>query len=144
MNDPSLGTIAQGTNVVLDDLRQKYTQAQRVSFHVASSRDTSIFVLATGVQVHTAAGWQNFSEEYRGEIWRLKSGVEREVCVERPQEEMWRAYIRYGTELKDASLWSAQLKEAWITRSFSNWTGRAWGGGRWSGADELFSATTME
>jgi len=79
------------------------------------------------------------SEEYRGEIWRLKSGVAREVCVERPQACIWRAYVRYGTEMKGASLMKAQLREAWKIRSFSNWTGKAWGGGRWSGAYELFS-----
>jgi len=80
-----------------------------------------------------------FSEEYRGEIWRLKSGVAREVCVERPEAAMWRAYLRYGTEMKGAPLIKAQLREAWLKRSLSNWTGKAWSGGRWSGAHELFS-----
>ena len=79
------------------------------------------------------------SEESRGEIWRLKSGVTREVCVERPEAAMWRAYLRYGTEMKGAPLIKAQLREAWLKRSLSNWTGKAWGGGRWSGAHELFS-----
>ena len=132
------------TNIVLDDLRQKYVPARRVAFLVNSVRDTSVFVLATGVQVHTPAGWHSIYEENRGEIWRLKSGIPREVCVERPEGEAWRAYVRYGTEMKGASLLSVQLREAWNDRSFSNWTGKAWGGGRWSGACETFSEEFTE
>ena len=48
-------------------------------------------------------------------------------------------YLRYGTEMKGVPLIKAQLREAWLNRSLSNWTGKAWGGGRWSGANELFS-----
>lgn len=128
------------TNVIPDDLRQKYSPARRVEFLVSSSKDTPIFLLATGVQVHTSSGWQISSEEYRGEILRLKPGLLREVDVERPDAEMWRAYIRYGTEMKGLPLIKAQLREAWLTRSLSNWTGKAWGGGRWSGSFQLFSA----
>jgi len=139
-----LAVSAQTTNVVLDDLRQKYARARRVEFHVDCSRDTSIFVLATGVQVHGSSGWQTVYEESRGDIWRLKSGIVREVCVERPESNSWRAFIRYGTEMRGWSLLRAQLKEAWILHSFSNWNGKPWGGGRWSGAFELFSDEVTE
>ena len=97
----------------------KYSPTRRIEFHVAATHDTSLFVLATGVQVHAPSGWQILSEEHRGEIWRLKSGYLREVCIERPQGETWRAYLRYGTEMKGVSLVRAQLKEAWSLRSFS-------------------------
>lgn len=83
-------------------------------------------------------------EEYRGEIWRLKSGIAREVCVERPEGETWRAYVRYGTEMKGAQLWEWQIRDTWRDRSFSNWTGQAWGGGRFSGRNELFSTEVSE
>ena len=139
MYDGGLGGRAPRPNVVSDDLRQKYSPTRRVEFHVACSKDTSIFLLASGVQILTPTGWQMLSEEYRGEIWRLKSGVAREVCVERPEAAMWRAYLRYGTEMKGLPLIKAQLREAWLSRSFSNWTGKAWGGGRWTGANELFN-----
>ena len=144
VSDAGLGVGAPRPNVVPDDLRQKYSPARRVEFHVACSNDTSIFLLATGVQVLTPSGWQMLSEEYRGEIWRLKSGGAREVCVERPEAATWRAYIRYGTEMKGVRLIKAQLREAWLKRSLSNWTGKAWGGGRWSGTYELFSGETTE
>jgi hypothetical protein len=130
---------AQSTNVVLDDLRHKYHPERRVVFHVITSEPSSVFVPATGVQVRGTSGWQTVYEEYRGDVCRLKPGMAREVCVERPEAEVWRAYVRYGTEMKGASLLSAQLKEAWKIRSFTNWTGRAWGGGRWSGVYELLS-----
>src|SRR5438105_15619651 len=86
--------------VVPDDLRQKYSTTKRVTFHVTCSRANSIFVLATGVQILTSSGWRTISEEYRGEIWRLSSGIVREICVERPEAATWRAYLRYGTELQ--------------------------------------------
>jgi hypothetical protein len=100
--------------------------------------------LATGVQFRTPSGWKSEAEEYRGEIWRLKAGIPREVCVERSRSETWRAYVRYGTEMKGPSLLRAQLREAWILRSFSNWTGKPWGGGRWSGSYEVFSEEVTE
>jgi len=143
-NDDRPGIATPRTKVIPDYLRQKYASTRRAEFDVASSLDTSIFVLATGVQVHTPSGWQMLSEDYRGEIWRLKSGVAREVCVEQPEGQTWRAYIRFGTEMKATSLLKAQIKEAWNIRSFSNWTGRAWGGGRWSGRHELFSDEVTE
>ena len=143
-SDGRLGVDAARSNIVYDDLRQKYDSAHRAQFHVTCTKDTSIFVLETGVQVHTPSGWQTFFDDYRGEIWRLKSGMAREVCVERPQAEMWRAYIRYGTEMRGTSLFKAQLREAWLTRSLSNWNGKAWGGGRWGGTYELFSDPITE
>ena len=138
------GADAARSNIVYDDLRQKYDPTHRAQFHVSCTQDTSIFVLETGVQVHTASGWQTLFDDYRGEIWRLKAGMAREVCVERPPAELWRAYIRYGTQMRGTSLLKAQLREAWLTRSFSNWKGRAWGGGRWSGTYELFSDPITE
>lgn len=36
-------------------------------------------------------------------------------------------------------LLKARLREAWLTKGFSNWTGKPWGGGRWSGAYEIYS-----
>jgi len=144
ISDVPLPSTVQRTNIVLDDLRQKYSPERREEFYVGSIQDTAIFILATGVQVRTPAGWQTAYEEYRGEIWRLKSGVAREVCVERPESGVWRVYVRYGTEMRGPSLVKAQLKDAWISRSFSNWTGKAWGGGRWSGSNELFSDEVTE
>jgi len=48
-----LGGAAPRPNVVPDDLRQKYSPTRRVEFHVACSNDTSIFLLASGVQILT-------------------------------------------------------------------------------------------
>jgi hypothetical protein len=127
------GIADSSTNVVADFFRLKYHPEQRAEFHVTSSQPVAIFVRATGVQIRTDSGWQSFSEEPRNEIWRLNPGIARECFVERPQsqaEQIWRAYIRYGTEMKGPPLWEAQLREAWLIRSFTNWTGQAWGGGR--------------
>lgn len=132
------------SSVVPDDLRQKYDPRSRVEFRVSSTQDVSIFVWATGVQVQTQSRWKTEAQEYRGEIWRLKAGTQKEVCVERPQSETWRTYVRYGTETKGLPLLKAQMREAWLLRSFSNWTGKAWGGGRWSGSYELFSEEVTE
>jgi len=135
---------AESSKVVLDDLRRKYDPPKRVEFRVCTTQDTSIFVLATGIQFRTASGWKCEAEEYRGEIWRLKAGIPREVCVQRSPSETWRAYVKYGIEMKGPPLLRAQLREAWILRSFSNWTGKPWGGGRWSGSYELFSEEVTE
>ena len=119
------------TSVVADFFKSKYSPELRAEFHVTSSQPIAVFVLATGVQVLTDVGWEAFSEEPRNEIWRLKPGIAREMFVERPQKEtelIWRAYIRYGSEMKGAPLLKAQLREAWKIRSFSNWTGKPWGG----------------
>ena len=141
------GVAALATNVVADFYRLKYSPAQSAEFHVTSSQPVAIFVLATGVQIRTDPGWKAFSEEPRNEIWRLKPGIAREMFVERPQkgpEQIWRAYVRYGTEMQGPPLWKAQLREAWKIRSFANWTGKAWGGGRFTGANELFSEEFAE
>jgi len=141
------GVATLAANVVADFFKLKYLPAQRAEFHVTSSQPIAIFVLATGVQIRTDSGWEAFSEEPRNEIWRLKPGIAREMCVERPQKEtdqIWRSYIRYGTEMQGPPLVKAQLREAWKTRSFSNWSGQAWGGGRFSGANELFSEEFSE
>src|SRR5678816_966811 len=108
-------TTAQGpttaaSTVVLDALRLSFDPRKRVEFLVTGTRNTSIFVLATGVQVRTPSGWKTEAEQSRGEIWRLKAGVSREVCVDRPTSETWRAYVRYGTEMKGLSLLRAQLR----------------------------------
>jgi len=136
--------VAGRTNVIPDDVRQMYSPTRRVEFVVSSTNDTSIFVLATGVQMLTESGWQVVSEERRGEIWRLKTGVAREVCVERPDAGVWRAYFRYGTAMKGLPLLNAEMKEAWLNRSLSNWNGKAWGGGRWSGAFEVYAPQVEE
>jgi hypothetical protein len=138
------GSATERSKVVPDDLRDKYDPRRRVAFQVTSTQDTSIFVWATGVQARTPSGWKSEAEEYRGEIWRLKAGVPREVCVESPPSYAWRAYVRYGTGMKGPALLRAQLREAWIIRSFTNWTGKAWGGGRWSGSYELWSEEVRE
>lgn len=133
-----------GKGVVSDVLRRKYDSRVRVDLRVCSERSASIFVLATGVQVRTETGWRTEAEDQRGEIWRLKDGECREVCVERPGEGNWRAYVRYGTEMRGLRLLMAQIREAWILRSFANWTGAAWGGGRWSGCHEIFGPEIAE
>jgi len=141
------GAAAPSTNVISDFFRLKYSPARRAEFHMTSSQPVAIFVLATGVQIRTDSGWQSFSEEPRNEIWRLKPGIAREFFVERPQsqaEQVWRAYIRYGTEMKGPPLLKAQLREVWLIRSFTNWTGKAWGGGRFRGENEFFSEEFSE
>ena len=138
------GPTTERRKVVPDELRDKYDARKRVVFHVTSTQDTSIFVLATGVQARTPVGWKTEAEEYRGEIWRLKAGVPREVCVEAPPSYAWRAYVRYGAGMKGLALLRAQLREAWSLRSLTNWTGKAWGGGRWSGSYELRSEEVQE
>jgi len=141
------GVATPSSNVVSDFFRLKYSPAQRAAFHVTSSQPIAIFVLATGVQIRTATGWEAFSEEPRNEIWRMKPGIAREMVVERPQkgtEQIWRAYVGYATEMQGPPLWKAQLREAWKIRSFANWTGKAWGGGRFSGRNEFLSEEFAE
>jgi hypothetical protein len=130
------------TNVLPDFFQMKYPFAKRAQFHVSSRQPVAVFVLATGVQVQSDSGWHPYSEEPRNEIWRLKPDTAQDMFVEIPEkqtEHIWRAYIRYGTEMRGAALVKAQVREAWKIRSFSNWTGRAWGGGRFRGLYELFS-----
>lgn len=138
-------TGSDSATVILPDFYQlKYSPDQRAGFHVSSSRSVAVFVFSTGVQVRTESGWQVYSEEPRNEIWRLTPGTAQDLFVEIPEKqagEVWRAYVRYGTEMHGLRLFGAQVREAWRIRSFRNWTGKAWGGGRFSGQDELFSET---
>ena len=130
------------TNILPDFFERKYSSAQRAQFHVSSSKPAAVFVLATGVQIRTESGWRPYSEEPRNEIWRLEPGTAHDMFVEIPEKqtgEIWRAYIRYGTEMHGPPLLRAQAREAWKIRSFTNWTGKAWGGGRFNGQYELFS-----
>jgi len=130
--------------VIPDDLRLKYPPDQRGDFHLVSAEKTAVAVWETGVQTLTPSGWKVASPDQRGEIWRLQSGLPREFCVERPTHTTWRAYIRYGREMKGPALWWAQVREVWKLHSFSNWTGKAWGGGRFAGNLELFSEVIEE
>jgi len=138
------GTASKRENVVPDTLSRKFDPLQRADFRLVTREDAAISMRASGVQVDTPSGWKTTAEEYRSEVWRLKSGIPREVCVERPLATRWRAYVRYGTEMKGAALLKAQLREAWKIKSFSNWAGKAWGGGRYSGSYELFSEVVQE
>ena len=130
------------TNVFRDFFESKYPPEKRAGFNVLSTEPFPIFVLKSGVQVRTEAGWQTYSEEPRNEIWRLGPGTAKNMYVEIPEEssaKVWRAYICYSTEMKGPALFKAQAREAWQIRSFSNWNGNAWGGGRFSGEYEFFS-----
>ena len=144
LHNPVLGNVTPDRSPVPDDLRGKYASVQRGEFHLVSSEDTAILVLATGVQVLTSSGWKTQTEDYRGEIWRLKAGQPKEVCVERPGNTTWRAFLRYGFEMHGVPVLKAQVREAWVLKSFSNWTGQAWGGGRFHGNEELFSEEIEE
>lgn len=136
--DPSRGA------VVPDALRRKFDPSRLVEFGVSSSEEVSVFVEASGVQVWTPTGWKVEVEELRGNIWRLKAGTRMEVCVERPPSPVWRAYVRYGREIQGWPLLKVRLREAWLLRSFSNWSGKAWGGGRFGGHHEVYSDEVVE
>lgn len=147
LGNPGTSDVAVSTNVLPDFFRQKHSPAQRAEFRVTCSEPIAVAVWATGVQVHTEAGWVAFSEEPRNETWRLTPGMARELFVERPppgSRQMWRVCVRYGTEMSGPPLLKAQLWEAWKIRSFSNWTGKAWGGGRFSGSYDLISKDFSE
>lgn len=136
-----------GREVRPDFLREKWAAERREEFQVTARRPTAIFVQTTGVQVRRESGWETIFEEPRNEIWRLKPGVVQQFFVERPATETglgWRAFVRYGSEMSGPPLWRAQLREVWRTRSFSNWNGQAWGGGRFSGDRELFAEEVRE
>lgn len=137
--DPGGKTPLHPKDVVPDDIRLKYDPLTRAAFHLTSTESCAILVCATGVEIRTPSGWKTVLEDYRGEIWRLKPGIPREVCVEPPSSETWRAYLRYGKEIKGAPLLKIQLQGAWKARSFSNWTGKAWGGGRFRGNYQMIS-----
>ena len=130
------------TNLLPDFFQQKYPPEERAQFHVSSQKPAAVFVLATGVQVRTEAGWQPYSEEPRNEIWRLRPGTAKDLYVQVPEkakEETCRVYIRYAGQMHGARLFQTQAREAWQIRSLTNWTGQAWGGGRFSGRYECFS-----
>ena len=129
-----------GTAVRPDDLRRKFDPRTRESVLVSANRPAAIFVLATGVQYERDGRWWTETEEPRNEIWRLPPGAQREVCFERPAAGPWRAFVRYGTEMRGFALLGAQVREAWQTRSLRHWSGSAWGGGRFSGAFEAYGA----
>ena len=50
----------------------------------------------------------------------------------------------YGPEIKGPLLWKWQLLGAWQSRSLSNWSGQAWGGGRFGVMNEWFSGEFSE
>lgn len=109
------------------------------AFRLLATKDCSIFVRRIHVQVQINSGWTNVYAGYVGEARRLRAGSHAEVYAEWPEGKTWRAGIDFGTELKGLSLLRAQIREAWLIHSFSNWTGKPWGGGRWGGDYKLFS-----
>jgi hypothetical protein len=46
--------------------------------------------------------------------------------------------------MKGVPLFGANLQEAWQRRSFTNWNGKAWGGGKFEGRFELTSPEVPE
>jgi hypothetical protein len=115
--------------------------------HTWRTSGSAAEIVVAAVQVPTDSGWVPFSEEPRNETWRLTPGIARDLVVERPPPDsgqVWRAYICYGTEMRGPPLLKAQLRETWRIRSFFNWTGKAWGGGRFSGSHDLFSKNYTE
>ena len=140
---PNPTATATNTNaIVTDTLRLKWSPENRADFHLSSEIETAIFIHSTAAQVLTPSGWRTENEEIRNEIWTLKPGVAREASVEIPRTgPPWRAHIRYSPRLKGLQDLTANLQDAWITRSFKNWNGKAWGGGRYGGEHEVFSAT---
>jgi hypothetical protein len=125
--------------IIADDLLLKYSGSDRVDFHVVSTQEIAIFVQSTAIQVPTTGGWKIISDEQRNEVWRLKPGVVHQVCVERPRAEGWRLYIKYASEMHGSARLHANVHQAWITRSLTNWNGKAWGGGYFGGSNELVS-----
>jgi hypothetical protein len=138
------GLAAPQANVVPDNYPRSWFSPETAKFHMTYTQAAAIFVHSTGVQIHTDSGWKPFSEQPRNEIWRLKPGCPKEIFVDAPQGEKWRAYVRFGREMRGPQLWCWQSQEAWQNRSFTNWTGKAWGGGRFTGANELFSEEFSE
>ena len=133
------------SKVIPDDHRQMMNPTRIVSFQLTCTHDTQISVLGTGIQLPSPSGWKSGPEEYRYETWRMRTGIPREVCVERPPTPVrWRAYVHYGKQQKGLSLLKANLQEVWKNRNFSNWGGKAWGGGRWEGSYEISSEEFTE
>ena len=68
-----VGRVADRTTTVLsnapfvpDDLFLKFDPRSRRAFHVTATRDCSIFVWESGVEILTSAGWKPIQKEYRG------------------------------------------------------------------------------
>jgi hypothetical protein len=61
------------TTIHPDCYKEKYTPAHRAEFHVSSTSPVAIFVLATGVQVRTSAGWLPSAKESPLDDWTLKT-----------------------------------------------------------------------
>ncbi len=131
-------------NVVPDNYPRSWFSPHTAKFHMSSTQAAPIFVLSTGVQIRTDSGWKPFSEQPRNEIWRFKPGCPQEFFVDSPQQEKWRAYVRFGKEMRGPQLWYWQSRGVWQDRSFTNWTGRAWGGGRFAGENKLCSEVFSE
>ncbi len=110
-----------------------------VAFNLITSNDCSIAVWETGTQWQTENGWETVHEEHRFETWQLTNGIPLQFTVEPPNDGPWRVFIHYGTEMKGLPLLRAQLREAWKLRSFTNWNGNPWVGGRWTGSTRIFS-----
>lgn len=110
-----------------------------VNFQVSASDKTSIFVLTTGIQVKKERGWETQNEIWCGEIWRLETGKTQTLGLKPPQSGEWRAFLKYGSEVNGPQKLAWQMREALKLHSFSNWTGKAWGGGRYRGTFQLFS-----
>jgi hypothetical protein len=129
------------SKIIPDDIRMMWAPENRVEFHISNPTNIAILVWTTGAQILTPTGWKTANEHQRNEIIRLKPGAARELCVERPHSYTgpWRAVITYSTEMKGAPLLTANLMEAWNRRSFTNWNGKAWGGGKFSGSHELYT-----
>jgi hypothetical protein len=122
-----------------DYLRRKFRPDLTATYWLQAPTNKAIALWVTGVEVHTDKGWVSYSEEDRHETVRLSAGVAQEICVEFPDYGEWRAYIRYAPELPWWPSFKAKLHEAYLTRSFANWSGRAWGGGRFGGSITQFS-----
>jgi hypothetical protein len=109
------------------------------SFQLSCAKPCSIFLATATVEVPQRWAWRPETTYGRGEIVRLKANIPYEICVEPPRSGDWRVSISYGTEMHGSRLLLAQMREAWKIKSFSNWTGRPWGGGHFSGSWTLAS-----
>ena len=108
-----------------------------LAFHLSSPVSCAIFFRQAEVQVPWANGWTTVTAYPRYEVIRLQPNVPYEFCVDSPRDGNWRILIRFGTEMKGIPLLRAQMREAWNLKSLSNWTGKAWGGGRFIGEFEM-------
>ena len=139
------GLATPQVNVVPDNWPRSCFVPQAAKFHMTCTQTTAIFVLSTGVQIHTDSGWKPFSEQRRNESWRLKPGWPQEIFADSPQREKWRVFVRFSKEMRGPQLWYWQSRGAWQDRSFTNWTGKAWGEGRFKNKEnEFFSEEFSE